>query len=256
MLYSEMKGFVAFLMRTALVTGGAKGIGEQIVRGLCADGFLVAFCYHSSEQQALRLSAELSSCGHEVAAFCCDVADSAAVSQLFCQVQERLGPVSVLVNNAGIAQQKLFTDLTDDDWHAMLGVNLSGTFFCCRQAVPGMVRQKSGCIINISSMWGQIGASCEVHYSAAKAGVIGLTKALAKELAPSGITVNCIAPGAIETDMLSSFSAEDMVLLKEEIPMGRLGTARDVADAVRFLASPAASYVTGQVLSVNGGVVL
>ncbi|MDR1630849.1 MAG: 3-oxoacyl-ACP reductase FabG [Oscillospiraceae bacterium] len=241
--------------QTALVTGGAKGIGEQIVRGLCGDGLRVAFCYHTSEKQALRLSAELNSRGHQTLAIACDISSSHAVFEMFAQASDTFGPVSVLVNNAGIAQQKLFTDITDEDWQAMLGANLSGTFFCCRQAVPEMVKQKSGRIINIASVWGQAGASCEVHYSAAKAGVIGLTKALAKELAPSGITVNCVAPGAIATDMLSPFSQADLALLKEEIPMGRIGLAGEVASAVRFLASDAASYLTGQVIGVNGGLV-
>lgn len=240
-------------MKTALVTGGAKGIGAQIVRKLCADGYKVAFCYQNSEKKALLLSAELNSCGYDVMALRCDISKSSDVSSMFSQLSEKLSSPLVLVNNAGLAQQKLFDTISDDDWNSIIGSNLSGSFFCCREAVPEMIRQGFGRIINISSVWGQSGASCEVHYSAAKAGVIGLTKALAKELAPCGITVNCLAPGVIATDMLADFSKDDICRLEDEIPAGRLGRAEEVADAVSFLASNSASYVNGQVLGVNGG---
>ena len=163
--------------------------------------------------------------------------------------------MSVLVNNAGIAQQKLFTDLSDADWRRMMGVHLDGAFYCCRAALPAMIRARYGRILNIASMWGQVGGSCEVHYSAAKAGLIGLTKALAKEEGPSGITVNCIAPGVVDTDMMASFSAEDRAALADETPVCRLGNADEVAAAAVFLCSPAAGFITGQVLGVNGGLV-
>ena len=175
---------------------------------------------------------------------------------MFARASDALGFIGTLVNNAGIAQQKLFTDITDGDWENMLGVHLGGTFRCCRAALPEMLRRHSGSIINISSMWGQTGGSCEVHYSAAKAGVIGLTKALAKEVAPSGITVNCIAPGVIRTRMLDGFSEDELAALAEETPAGRLGTPGDVAGAAVFLAGEDARFITGQVLGVNGGFVV
>ncbi|MFR2613873.1 MAG: SDR family oxidoreductase [Subdoligranulum sp.] len=151
---------------------------------------------------------------------------------------------------------KLFTDLTDEDWHRMMGVDLDGVFYACRAVLPGMIRQKYGRILLVSSMWGQTGGSCEVHYSAAKAGVIGLTKALAKEEGPSGITVNCVAPGVIETDMMASFTAEDKAALAEETPVERLGTPEEVARTLVFLAGRGAGFITGQVLGVNGGIVI
>ncbi len=169
---------------------------------------------------------------------------------------EEVGSVDVLVNNAGISSQKLFTDITDDEWKRTIGVNLDGVFYCCRNALPYMIRQKSGAIINIGSMWGEVGASCEVHYSASKAGVIGLTKALAKEVAPSGVRVNCIAPGVVMTDMMSDFDDTTIEELKDETPLGRLGTPEDIAAAVLFLASDDASFITGQTLGVNGGFII
>lgn len=169
---------------------------------------------------------------------------------------EKVGAVDVLVNNAGVSSQKLFTDLSDDDWRETIGVNLDGVFYCCREALKPMISKKNGVIINISSMWGETGASCEVHYSASKAGVIGLTKALAKEVAPSNIRVNCIAPGVIMTDMMSDFDEETVSALREETPLGRLGTPEDIAETALFLASDKASFITGQTLSVNGGFVI
>lgn len=169
---------------------------------------------------------------------------------------EEIGSVDVLVNNAGISSQKLFTDITDDEWKKTIGVNLDAVFYCCKNALPHMIRQKSGAIINISSMWGEVGASCEVHYSASKAGVIGLTKALAKEVAPSGVRVNCIAPGVIMTDMMSDYDDKTINELKDETPLGRLGTPEDIAAAALFLASDDASFITGQTLGVNGGFII
>ena len=167
-----------------------------------------------------------------------------------------MGRVDVLVCNAGIAQQKLFTDITPEEWQRMLDVNLSGAFHLCQLALPGMIRRKAGRILTVSSMWGQTGGSCEVHYSAAKAGLIGLTKALAKEEGPSGITVNCVAPGVIDTDMMAAFTAEDKAALAEETPVGRLGSADEVAQLLVFLAGESAGYITGQVFGVNGGLVI
>ena len=172
---------------------------------------------------------------------------------MFAQIETECVGIDVLVNNAGIAQTKLFTDISDKDWDKMIAVNLSSAFYCCRAALPYMIRRKSGRIINISSVWGQIGGSCEVHYSAAKAGIIGLTKALAQEEGLSGITVNCVAPGVIRTDMTSHLSEDDFNALKEEIATAVIGTPDDIAKAVLFLASPSSSFITGQVLPVNGG---
>ena len=242
--------------RVALVTGGASGIGKAIVRSLCNDGFSVAVIYNRSEAQAQALASELSAEGSNIMIFKADVSDACEVRNAVAQINKELGTPYLLVNNSGIAQQKLFTDITDEDWHNMIDVNLSGAFYMCREALPFMIHEKSGRIINISSMWGQVGASCEVHYSASKAGLIGLTKALAQEVAPSGITVNCVAPGAVDTRMMASFSDEDKSALCEEIPVGRLGKAEEIAAAVSFLASDNAAYITGQILGVNGGMVI
>ena len=242
--------------RLAVVTGGATGIGEAIVRTLCRDGFSVAIVYNSSDVKAKLLTSELSSLNFDVKAFKADVSSSSDIEKLYESITNSMGKVNLIVNNAGIAQQILFTDITDDEWSRMININLTGAFNVCRKFIPDMIREKYGRIINISSMWGQVGASCEVHYSASKAGLIGMTKALAQELAPSGITVNCVAPGAIETKMMDSFSQEDKNALCEEIPLGRLGTAQEVAEAVAFLASDKASYITGQILAVNGGMVV
>ena len=242
--------------RVAVVTGGASGIGKAVVRALCRDGFAVAINYNSSEAQALALASELSANGGNVITVKADVSSSEQVNAMMQTVNDKLGSPDVLVNNSGIAQQLLFTDITDEDWNRMIGINLTGTFNTCRAVLPFMIHEKKGRIINISSMWGQVGASCEVHYSAAKAGVIGLTKALAQEVAPSGITVNCVAPGAIETKMMASFSQDDIDCLCEEIPLGRLGKPGEIADMVAFLASESAGYITGQIIGVNGGMVI
>lgn len=242
--------------RVAVVTGGASGIGKAVVRNLCSDGFSVAVIYNRSEAEAKALASELSATGSNIKVYKADISVSEQVNRVINEIKEDMGTPYLLVNNSGIAQQKLFTDITDEDWHNMINVNLSGAFFMCRAVLPFMIHEKQGRIINISSMWGQVGASCEVHYSASKAGLIGLTKALAQEVAPSGITVNCVAPGVIDTKMMASFSDEDKSALCEEIPVGRLGKADEIASAVSFLASDNASYVTGQVIGVNGGMVV
>ena len=243
------------MKKVALVTGGAKGIGAAIVKKLCENGFSVAVNYNQSEQRALSLCSELALSGYSVYPVKCDVSSSNEVKRMFEDDKNHLGEVNVLVNNAGVALWGLFDETDDLQWKNILDINLTGTFNCCREALPFMLREKYGRIINISSVWGQVGASCEAVYSASKAGVIGLTKALSKEYALSGITVNCVAPGVIETDMMSRFSDEEKRDICEEIPAGRMGTAEEVAFAVAFFASDAASYVTGQVLGVNGGTV-
>ena len=241
------------MQKTAIVTGAARGIGKAVAKRLVKDGFFVAAVYNSSEKLAKELENELYP---NVKAYKCDVSDSESVNAVVRAVLKDRKTVDVLVNNAGIAQQKLFTDITDEDWSRMIGVDLSGAFYFTRAVLPSMINEKSGIIINITSMWGETGGSCEVHYSAAKAGLIGMTKALAKETGLSGICVNAVSPGVIETDMMSNFSEADKEALREEIPLSRLGSVEDVANTVAFLCSEKASYITGQVISVNGGIVI
>lgn len=241
--------------KVALVTGGAKGIGASICRALATNGYNIAINFNSSEISAKELLAELSLVtGAEI--FKADVSSSAEVDQMFSQIESRFGGVDVLVNNAGVAEQVLFTDITDSQWQKMIGVNLTGAFNCCRRALPYMINEKNGSIINIASMWGEVGASMEVHYSASKAGLIGLTKALAKEVGLSGIRVNAVSPGVVLTDMMVSFENEVKDSLREETPLNKLGSAEDIAEAVAFIASDKASFITGQVISVNGGYVI
>lgn len=238
--------------RTVLISGGDRGIGAAAARAFRAAGYRVAVLFHSNASAAAALEKELPGC----VAVQCDVASRVSCEVAFRAVEQVLGHVDVLVCNAGIAQQKLFTDITPEEWQHMLDVNLTGAFHLCQLALPGMIRRKRGRILTVSSMWGQTGGSCEVHYSAAKAGLIGLTKALAKEEGPSGITVNCVAPGVIDTDMMAAFTPEDKAALAEETPVGRLGSADEVAKLLLFLAGEDAGYITGQVFGVNGGLVI
>ncbi|ATL91306.1 oxidoreductase [Faecalibacterium prausnitzii] len=238
--------------RCVLISGGDRGIGAAAARAFWQAGYRVAVLYHTHAEAAAALEKELPG----LLAVQCDVASRASCEVAFHTVEQAVGHVDVLVSNAGIAQQKLFTDITPEEWQHMLDVNLSGAFHLCQLALPGMIRRKAGRILTVSSMWGQTGGSCEVHYSAAKAGLIGLTKALAKEEGPSGITVNCVAPGVIDTDMMAAFTAEDKATLAEETPVGRLGSADEVAQLLVFLAGESAGYITGQVFGVNGGLVI
>lgn len=233
--------------KTALVTGGARGIGAAICRALAADGWDVQIHYHTSEQAARALAAELG--GIAIRA---DVRDFAAVEAMF----RTAGPVDLLVNNAGVAAYGLFTDMSSAEWRNLFAVNVDGVFHCTRRALPHMIREKRGGIINVASIWGITGASCEAAYAAAKAAVIGLSKSLAKELGPSGIRVNCIAPGAIQTEMLAALTPEDSAEIRRETPLGTLGSPEDVAHLVAYLASDRARFVTGQVVSPNGGLVI
>ncbi len=244
------------MKRVAVVTGASRGIGRAIARRLAKMGYAIAVCYRSSEESARSLVEELRAEEFVASAFYCDVADAASVEALEGAVRAQLGEASVLVNNAGIAQQKLFTELTAAEWNEMIGVHLTGTFNACRTFLPPMIRRHEGVIINVSSMWGQVGGSCEVHYSAAKAGVIGLTKALAKEVGPSGVRVNCVAPGVIQTDMMKGFDEETLHSLADDTPLMRLGTPEDVANTVAFLVSEEASFITGQIIAPNGGMVI
>ena len=235
--------------RTVLISGGDRGIGAAAARAFYAAGCRVAVFYHTNAEAAAALQKELPG----VLAVQCDVASRASCELAFRAAEQALGRVDVLVSNAGIAQQKLFTDITPEEWQRMLDVNLTGAFNLCQLALPGMIRRKAGRILTVSSMWGQTGGSCEVHYSAAKAGLIGLTKSAAKELAGRNVTVNAVAPGFVETDMTASLPDDVRAAYIDAIPLKRLGTPQDIADAVAFLASPGAGYITGQVIAVNGG---
>ena len=242
--------------KTAVVTGASRGIGRAAALALAAAGCRVAVCWHTRQEDARQVCREIAGQGGTAAPFELEVQSEASVAALFQNVRTSLGEPDILVNNAGIAEQKLFTDVTAAEWDEMMAVHVRGAFLCCKAALPHMIRQKWGRIINISSMWGQVGGSCEVAYSAAKAAVIGLTRALAKELGPSGITVNCVSPGVISTEMNAHLDQEALAALAEETPLGAIGTPEDVAEAIWYLSSDAARFVTGQVLAPNGGLVI
>lgn len=244
------------MKKTVLITGASRGIGRAAAEAFAKAGYDVAVNYNKSEEAAKALCRELECYSVKALPFCADVSDKKAVEKMFAEIKENMGTVSVLVNNAGIAEQALFTDITEEMWDRMFAVNVKGAYNCTQAALPQMIHEKYGRIINVSSMWGISGASCEVHYSAAKAALIGFTKALAKETGLSGITVNCVAPGVIETDMNGHLSPEIISELKEETPLNRIGKPRDVAEAILFLASEKASFITGQTVSVDGGFIL
>lgn len=243
------------MKKCALITGASGGIGSEIALRLANDGFNIAACYLSDSKGIEELEKKLLLTGTQFKAYKADVSDYDEIKAVFADATEVFGGVSVLVNNAGIAQQKLFTDITQEDFDKITAVNFKGVFNCCQCAVPSMINNKEGKIINISSMWGVYGASCETVYSATKAAVIGLTKALARELAPSNIQVNCVAPGAIDTKMNNNLTADDKTAFADEIPMGRFGTAKEIAGVVSFLASNDSDYVTAQVITADGGLI-
>lgn len=235
------------MSRIVIVTGGTRGIGRAICEEFIKNGDIVVLNYKKSYEKAVELKEKL---GENLYLIQADVGNIAEVKVMTEFCLNKFGKVDVLVNNAGISQIKPFADITEDDWDEMIRVNLKGIYNTTKCVIDSMIHEKKGKIINISSIWGEVGASCEVHYSTAKAGVIGFTKALAKEMALSNIQVNCIAPGIIDTEMNAQFNLEE---LKEEVPSGKIGTPKDIANMTLFLASDKADYITGQTIGVNGG---
>ncbi|MEG2001355.1 MAG: 3-oxoacyl-ACP reductase FabG, partial [Evtepia sp.] len=231
-------------MKTVLITGGSRGIGAAAVRLFAQAGYAVALNYNRSEQEACALTEELNRQGYCVAAFKADVSRADEVQTMVDNVLDKFCQLDILLCNAGIDNHDLFGDLTYDRWRHIFAVNLDGMFLCCQAILPHFIHKKAGCILTLSSIWGMVGASCEVAYSASKAAVIGFTKALAKELGPSHITVNCVAPGIIDTEMNKNLSADEIAVLCEETPLGRLGTANEVAQTLLFLASERANFIT------------
>lgn len=241
------------MKKVALITGSSRGIGRAEAITLARDGYAVCVNCVEREDKARELVDMLRSNGCETMWYKADVSDSTAVKQMVAAIEEKLGAVTLLVNNAGIAKQCLFQDMTEDYWRHIFDVNLNGAFNTIQAVLPHMLHEHSGCIINTSSIWGQHGASCEVAYSATKHAIIGLTRSLAQELAPTNIRVNCVAPGVIDTDMVQVLGEETLAALAEDTPAGRLGRPEDIAAVVSFLASDAASFITGQVITSDGG---
>ena len=241
-------------MKTAIVTGGSRGIGAEIVKELAKNGYNVVLNYNKSKQEAEKIQKELQEKGINIEMFKADVSKREEVKELVRYTLEKFNNIDILVNNAGIDQVKTFTEITDEDWEKMLQTNLTSVFYCIQEALPTMLHNKNGCIINISSIWGITGGSCEVHYSVTKAGIDGMTKALAKELGPSNIRVNSIAPGAIVTDMNKNFTEEEIEEINKQIPLGKFGDSQDIAKCVMWLVED--KYTTGQIISPNGGWVI
>ena len=241
-------------MKTVIVTGGSRGIGAAIVKELAEENYNIVLNYNKSEEAAKQIQEELKEKGINIEIFKADVSKREEVKALVQFAIDKFNNIDVLINNAGIAQEKTFIDITDEDWNRMLQVNLNSVFYCTQEVLENMIHNKKGCIINISSIWGITGGSCEVHYSVAKAGIDGMTKALAKELAPSNIRVNSIAPGAIMTDMSSDYTEEEIKEINSQIPLGKFGEGIDIAKCAKWLIED--NYTTGQVISPNGGWVI
>ena len=241
------------MKKTAVVTGGSGEIGMAICKLLSENGYNIVFSYNKSEKVAKELESSLTLSGKKAVAVFADLRNSLDIRNLFSVAYEQFGSIDLLVNNAGISRQQVLTDVSDEDIDELMSVNFGGTFKCCREVIPYMLKTHSGNIINISSIWGICGASCESLYSSTKAAIIGLTKSLAKELAPSGIRVNCVAPGMIDTKMNSHFSENDIKNFCNETPIERMGTPEEVAASVLFLSQPSSSFITGQILRVDGG---
>lgn len=242
--------------RTVLITGASRGIGAATARLFARAGYAVALNYCRSEERAMALSQELRTEGHTVLPVRADVSDPVQVAEMVDKVLKYFSQLDVLVCNAGTAGTGLFSDVDYAEWRRIFSVNVDGVYHCCREVTPHFIHRKAGKIITVSSIWGTVGGSCETAYSASKAAVIGLTKALAKELGPSGITVNCVAPGVIDTEMNRDLSREDLDALAAETPLERLGRPEDVARTILFLASEGGDFLTGQVISPNGGFVI
>ena len=242
--------------KTVLITGASRGIGRAAARRFARAGYRVGIGCCRHREEADTLAAELTAAGTDAEVFCADVSDRMQAKQMVEQAVRRFGAVDSLVCCAGIASQQLFADITEEDWRRMMGVTLDGAFHCVQAVLPGMIHRKAGSIVLVSSIWGMTGASCEVAYSTAKAGLIGMTRALAKELGPSGIRVNCVAPGVIDTDMNAALTPDTLRALAEETPLGRIGLPEEAADALLFLAGDASSFITGQVLSPNAALVI
>ena len=241
------------MAQTVFVTGASRGIGAATARRFAAAGWNVALFYNHNEEKARTLAAQLQQCGCDADCFGADLSDPAAAAAAMQAALARFGRCDALVCNAGMARQELFTDCGPDSWQQMQSTNLGSAYGCIKAVLPHMIARGSGAIVTLFSIWGETGGSCEVSYSASKAAVIGLTKALAKEVGPAGIRVNCVSPGVIDTDMCACFDQETMAGLAEEAPLGRVGQAEDVANAIFFLAGPESAFITGQVLRVNGG---
>lgn len=241
------------MSKSVLITGAARGIGRACALKFAKEGWNVTACYARAQHAAQSLEEEIRQLGTQCRCVQADVTDSAAVHRLVLLAQAEFGTPDAVVCNAGMAQQKLFADITEDDWDTMFDVNVKGMYRVIREVLPQLLDRQAGSIVTVSSIWGQTGSSCEVHYSASKAAVIGMTKALAKELGLSGIRVNCVAPGVIDTDMNRMHGEDVMQELAEETPLGRNGTPEEVADVIYWLASEQSKFVTGQVLGVNGG---
>jgi len=239
--------------KVALVTGASGGIGRAVAIALAQNGYDIGVHYCNNYSNANEVSGIINEMGRRSVTLSADISDRKEVEMMIETTRICLGEINLLVNCAGIADIRLFTETSAYDWDKMVGINLTGTYNCCRLAAPMMISRGSGCIVNISSVWGIYGASCEVTYSATKSGIIGLTQSLAKELGPSGVRVNCVAPGYIETEMNSGFDEEAIADVIERTPIGRTGTPEDVAQAVVFLASDNASFITGVTLPVTGG---
>ena len=244
------------MKQIALVTGASRGIGRGIALQLAREGWDVCVNYIQHREAAGEVVSQIRALGQNAISVQADVADSQAVFSMVKTAEAELGPISLLVNNAGVAGQALFQNITDEMWDRYMGVNLGGARNTIRAVLPHMLHEKSGCIVNISSMWGLRGASCEVAYACTKAALIALTRSLALELAPSHIRVNCVAPGVINTDMVQVLGQDILKELAEQTPLGRLGTPADIAHAVAFFASEKASFITGQVLTADGGFIV
>ena len=238
-------------MKTAIVTGGTRGIGKAIVYELVKKNINVVLNYKQSDELAKQIKEEL---GKKIEIYKADVSNRDEVKKLVNYTLNKFNNIDILINNAGIAQEKMFLDITDDDWNNMIKTNLSSNFYTIQEVLPSMIHNKDGCIINISSIWGLVGASCESHYAVSKAGVDALTKSLAKELGPSNIRVNSVAPGIINTDMNKCYSKEDIQNIKNEIPLEKIGEVEDIAKCVSWLVDD--TYTTGQIISINGGWVI